>query len=108
MLVGYPPFWDEDQHRLYAQIKAGAYDVCISNNYSNYQYLNCFTTTVLIFVIYYLSFKPQNFFFFFDETHVNVPNIKKKIQILIINKILNYNKYIKMIFKESLIKINFY
>lgn len=26
MLVGYPPFWDEDQHRLYAQIKAGAYD----------------------------------------------------------------------------------
>ena len=21
------PFWDEDQHRLYAQIKAGAYDV---------------------------------------------------------------------------------
>ena len=28
LLVGYPPFWDEDQHRLYAQIKAGAYDVC--------------------------------------------------------------------------------
>ena len=27
LLVGYPPFWDEDQHRLYAQIKAGAYDV---------------------------------------------------------------------------------
>lgn len=26
MLVGYPPFWDEDQHRLYALIKAGAYD----------------------------------------------------------------------------------
>uniref|UniRef100_A0AAR5P3Q9 calcium/calmodulin-dependent protein kinase n=1 Tax=Dendroctonus ponderosae TaxID=77166 RepID=A0AAR5P3Q9_DENPD len=26
LLVGYPPFWDEDQHRLYAQIKAGAYD----------------------------------------------------------------------------------
>ena len=25
--MGYPPFWDEDQHRLYAQIKAGAYDV---------------------------------------------------------------------------------
>lgn len=32
LLVGYPPFWDEDQHRLYAQIKAGAYDVsCILN-----------------------------------------------------------------------------
>ena len=27
LLVGYPPFWDEDQHRLYSQIKAGAYDV---------------------------------------------------------------------------------
>ena len=27
LLVGYPPFWDEDQHRLYAQIKAAAYDV---------------------------------------------------------------------------------
>ncbi|XP_042148191.1 calcium/calmodulin-dependent protein kinase type II alpha chain isoform X14 [Ixodes scapularis] len=26
LLVGYPPFWDEDQHRLYMQIKAGAYD----------------------------------------------------------------------------------
>lgn len=29
LLVGYPPFWDEDQHRLYAQIKAGSYDVRI-------------------------------------------------------------------------------
>ncbi|XP_026668238.1 calcium/calmodulin-dependent protein kinase type II delta chain isoform X3 [Ceratina calcarata] len=26
LLVGYPPFWDEDQHKLYAQIKAGSYD----------------------------------------------------------------------------------
>ncbi|KAF7207289.1 calcium/calmodulin-dependent protein kinase type II delta 1 chain isoform X14 [Nothobranchius furzeri] len=26
LLVGYPPFWDEDQHRLYQQIKTGAYD----------------------------------------------------------------------------------
>ena len=24
LLVGYPPFWDEDQHRLYAQIRAGS------------------------------------------------------------------------------------
>jgi hypothetical protein len=31
LLVGYPPFWDEDQHRLYNQIKAGAYDVSLSN-----------------------------------------------------------------------------
>ena len=30
LLVGYPPFWDEDQHRLYNQIKAGAYDVRVS------------------------------------------------------------------------------
>lgn len=30
LLVGYPPFWDEDQHRLYQQIKAGAYDVSAS------------------------------------------------------------------------------
>ncbi len=29
LLVGYPPFWDEDQHRLYNQIKAAAYDVRI-------------------------------------------------------------------------------
>ncbi|KAM9406879.1 calcium/calmodulin-dependent protein kinase type II subunit delta-like isoform 9-T13 [Salvelinus alpinus] len=27
LLVGYPPFWDEDQHRLYQQIKAGAYEI---------------------------------------------------------------------------------
>lgn len=27
LLVGYPPFWDEDQNRLYSQIKTGAYDV---------------------------------------------------------------------------------
>ncbi|XP_024938223.1 calcium/calmodulin-dependent protein kinase type II delta chain isoform X19 [Cephus cinctus] len=26
LLVGYPPFWDEDQHRLYSQIKTGSYD----------------------------------------------------------------------------------
>jgi len=26
LLVGYPPFWDEDQQRLYAQIKAAAYE----------------------------------------------------------------------------------
>lgn len=30
LLVGYPPFWDEDQHKLYQQIKAGAYDVSVS------------------------------------------------------------------------------
>lgn len=30
LLVGYPPFWDEDQHRLYLQIKSGTYDVSLS------------------------------------------------------------------------------
>lgn len=30
LLVGYPPFWDEDQHKLYQQIKAGAYDVSLT------------------------------------------------------------------------------
>lgn len=34
LLVGYPPFWDEDQHRLYQQIKAGAYDVGLTMNRS--------------------------------------------------------------------------
>ncbi len=41
LLVGYPPFWDEDQHRLYAQIKAGAYDVrknCIAKLSERFQY----------------------------------------------------------------------
>ena len=27
LLVGYPPFWDEDQKRLYSQIKMARYDV---------------------------------------------------------------------------------
>lgn len=38
LLVGYPPFWDEDQHRLYSQIKAGAYDASFSFLF-NYIYL---------------------------------------------------------------------
>ena len=37
LLVGYPPFWDEDQHRLYAQIKAGAYDV--SSLFLSFQFI---------------------------------------------------------------------
>ena len=27
LLVGYPPFWDEEQKRLYSQIKQGKYEV---------------------------------------------------------------------------------
>lgn len=28
LLVGYPPFWDDDQHRMFDQIKKGKYEVC--------------------------------------------------------------------------------
>ena len=28
LLVGYPPFWDDDQNKLYSQIKSGLFDVC--------------------------------------------------------------------------------
>lgn len=45
LLVGYPPFWDEDQHKLYQQIKAGAYDV--SNQAWNYAF---FLFTYLLFM----------------------------------------------------------
>ncbi len=31
LLVGYPPFWDDDQNRLYSQIKAGSYEVSTSS-----------------------------------------------------------------------------
>ena len=31
LLVGYPPFWDEDQKRLYGQIKMAKYEVMITN-----------------------------------------------------------------------------
>ena len=27
LLVGYPPFWDDDQHRMFEQIKRGRYEV---------------------------------------------------------------------------------
>ena len=37
LLVGYPPFWDEDQHKLYSQIKAGAYDVSITSSITRLQ-----------------------------------------------------------------------
>ena len=29
LLVGYPPFYDEDQEKLYARIKLGHYDVSL-------------------------------------------------------------------------------
>ena len=40
LLVGYPPFWDEDQKRLYAQIKSAKYEVCT------------FSLLVLVYVLY--------------------------------------------------------
>ena len=30
LLVGYPPFWDEDQKKLYHQIKTAKYDVSVN------------------------------------------------------------------------------
>ena len=42
LLVGYPPFWDEDQHRLYAQIKAGAYDVRFYDSFDIRHFLSHF------------------------------------------------------------------
>ena len=33
LLVGYPPFYDEDQEKLYARIKQGHYDVSCSSGY---------------------------------------------------------------------------
>lgn len=42
LLVGYPPFWDEDQHRLYLQIKSGTYDVRIERCNSSNALLHLF------------------------------------------------------------------
>ena len=47
LLVGYPPFWDEDQHRLYSQIKAGAYDVSLKLRLKNFHYTYEFITQFL-------------------------------------------------------------
>lgn len=51
LLVGYPPFWDEDQHRLYAQIKAGAYDVCTlsKQNLHHFVCMSVVNTVVVVF-----------------------------------------------------------
>lgn len=51
LLVGYPPFWDEDQHKLYQQIKAGAYDVsvfCVCVEGVNFKFLLSGFSTVTI------------------------------------------------------------
>lgn len=42
LLVGYPPFWDEDQHKLYQQIKAGAYDVSAGSRRQGMSDSTCF------------------------------------------------------------------
>lgn len=60
LLVGYPPFWDEDQHRLYAQIKAGAYDVSndeihyINITSSNVQ--SCSTSEKMCYLFFFLHY----------------------------------------------------
>lgn len=45
LLVGYPPFWDEDQQKLYGQIKAGAYDV---SNFCIYSVVNLWLLNILL------------------------------------------------------------
>lgn len=54
LLVGYPPFWDEDQHRLYAQIKAGSYDVRIFPEKSS------FDSITIDFLYRSIFFFPKN------------------------------------------------
>ena len=66
LLVGYPPFWDEDQHKLYAQIKAGAYDV--SNS------INHVIGTVMIFLIAACYF--LNFFYLSQNLSLRVKNMQ--------------------------------
>lgn len=51
LLVGYPPFWDEDQHRLYSQIKAGAYDVR-----SNYIFERVFNGHIFMLILLFFHF----------------------------------------------------
>jgi calcium/calmodulin-dependent protein kinase (CaM kinase) II len=50
LLVGYPPFWDEDQHRLYAQIKAGTYDVSrrATNSLNRARLIHPFSSTLTV------------------------------------------------------------
>ena len=32
LLVGYPPFWDDDQGKMFEQIKRGRFDVRLNSN----------------------------------------------------------------------------
>ena len=34
LLAGYPPFWDENQDRMYRQIKEAKYDVSLLHLYT--------------------------------------------------------------------------
>ena len=43
LLVGYPPFWDEDQKKLYHQIKTAKYDVSLITTDISYPLLPCDT-----------------------------------------------------------------
>lgn len=54
LLVGYPPFWDEDQKKLYAQIKLGSYDVSLHNNHisvSSISSISCNNLLILSFLL---------------------------------------------------------
>uniref|UniRef100_A0A672M9S3 calcium/calmodulin-dependent protein kinase n=1 Tax=Sinocyclocheilus grahami TaxID=75366 RepID=A0A672M9S3_SINGR len=56
LLVGYPPFWDEDQHRLYQQIKAGAYDVRFLKQIYSISYISYVTISFAqFFTVFFFS-----------------------------------------------------
>ncbi|XP_071438415.1 LOW QUALITY PROTEIN: calcium/calmodulin-dependent protein kinase type II delta 1 chain [Sinocyclocheilus grahami] len=61
LLVGYPPFWDEDQHRLYQQIKAGAYDVRFLKQIYSISYISYVTIAYSIGAILTTMLATRNF-----------------------------------------------
>lgn len=88
LLVGYPPFWDEDQHRLYSQIKAGAYDVS--------RYIHTFFITPISFVIFPV-FLPLSFL------HICLPRIVYRKALRRIN-LIHCTQHIKRQTKKERIK----
>lgn len=70
LLVGYPPFWDEDQHRLYAQIKAGSYDVRIFPEKSSFDSIT-------------IDFLYRSIFFFFSEKFLSAADLKENVSCVV-------------------------
>ena len=63
LLVGYPPFWDEDQHRLYAQVRF-LFILLFGSTSRQPSFLNK-TPFVLICLM------PCSAFLWFSQPHVN-------------------------------------